>query len=79
MNMFVGPLSVHLGELIDRYQEKFRNDPTDGFSLFETELDHDGLVARLERAIAEGKPYNPQTEEWSPQFRKQVESGEILI
>ncbi len=43
-----------LGELIDRYHERFKDDANDGFSLFDTTLSHDALVVRLERALSRG-------------------------
>jgi hypothetical protein len=79
MNMDQGQISPRLGDLIDRYHAAFRDNPDDGFSLFETTLDEDALIVRLERALKEGKPYNPRVEEWSPELRKQVESGAILL
>lgn len=77
--MYEERMSKKLGDLIDRYQEQFRDDQEDGFSLFDTTLSHDELVARLERALAEGKPYDPRAEEWDPETRKAVESGEIIL
>jgi hypothetical protein len=77
--MYEGKVSKKLGELIHRYHERFRGDLRDGFSLFETELNHDALVARLERALSEGIPYDPRAEEWDEETRRQVESGEIIL
>lgn len=77
--MYEGRMSSKLGELVDRYRVRFRNDPADGFSLFYTTLSHDALVARLERALSEGKPYDPQTEEWDPEEKKAIESEDGLL
>ncbi len=33
--MYEGKVSKRLGELIDQYHTRFREDPRDGFSLFE--------------------------------------------
>jgi hypothetical protein len=79
MSMSIDVLSPRLQTLVASYKEKFRGDPGDGFSLFETTLDEDALIARLERALAEGKPYDPDVEEWTPELRKQVESGAVLL
>lgn len=68
-----------LGTLIDRYRQQFRDNPADGFSLFYTTLSHDALVARLERALLEGKPYDPQAEEWDSETRKAIESEDGLL
>ena len=76
--MYEGRMSKVLGNLIDRYHAQFKLDPSDGFSLFDTTLSHDKLVARLERALSEGKPYDPQSEEWDKEFRNAVETGEII-
>lgn len=65
-------------ELIDRYHQRFIDDAADGFSLFDPLLSHDALVARLEQALCERKPHDPQVEEWDPEFRKAVESREII-
>jgi len=54
-------------------------DPHDGFSLFYTNLSHNALVARLERALSEGIPYDPRAEEWDEETRRQVETGEIIL
>lgn len=77
--MYEGRISSKLGELIDTYRVRFRNDPADGFSLFYTTLAHDALVARLERALSEGKPYDPQAEEWDPETKKAIESEDGLL
>ncbi|MFZ2913136.1 MAG: hypothetical protein WAZ99_02965 [Rectinemataceae bacterium] len=77
--MYEGRMSEKLGELIDQYQERFRDDQDDGFSLFDTMLSHDALVARLERTLSEGKTYDPRAEEWDPETRKAVESGGIIL
>jgi hypothetical protein len=77
--MIVESLSSRLGAVIDRYQAFFHDNPDNGFSLFETTLDDVNLISRLERALAEGKPYNPLLEEWSTELRRKVESGEILL
>lgn len=77
--MYEGRMTSELGALIDRYRTQFRDAPADGFSLFDTTLSHDELVARLERALAEGKPYDPQDEEWDPETRKAIESEDGLL
>jgi len=77
--MYEGKMSSKLGTLIDQYLKQFKSDPADGFSLFDTTLSHDKLVARLERALSEGKPYDAQLEEWDEETRKAVESGEIIM
>jgi hypothetical protein len=77
--MFTGKITPELGALIDSYQERFRKDPRDGFSLFETALGYTALFSRLERALAEGVPYDPRLEEWDPEFRRQVDAGEIVL
>jgi hypothetical protein len=77
--MYQELLSPRLGYLIDSYQAKFFDNPDNGFSLFETTLDDEALIRRLEKALFDGEPYNPRLEEWSPEFRKQVESGSILL
>jgi|GEM_PF-1229128 hypothetical protein len=77
--MYEGRMPEKLGELIDRYHERFKDDANDGFSLFDTTLSHDALVVRLERALVEGKPYDPQAEEWDEKTRKAVESGEMIF
>ena len=76
--MYEGRMSKKLGELIDQYQERFKGNLDDGFSLFDTMLSHDALVARLEQAIAEGKIYDPRAEEWDPDMKKAIELGEII-
>lgn len=75
MGMVGDVLSQQLYDLMDQYKARFKEMP----SLFETTLDQDALIARLKRALAEGKPYDPRTEEWPPEFRKQVESGAVLL
>jgi len=77
--MYEGRMTSELGALIDRYHKQFKDDPADGFSLFDTGLDHDALIARLERALAEGKPYDPQAEEWDPKTRIAIESEDGLL
>jgi hypothetical protein len=77
--MYEGKVSKRLRELIGQYRERFKDEPKDGFSLFDTDLSHDALVTRLERALAEGKPYDPRAEEWDEETRRQVESGEIIL
>ncbi|HOX30903.1 MAG TPA: hypothetical protein PLB91_01160 [Spirochaetales bacterium] len=77
--MSIAVVSPRLGDLISRYRARFAGDPADGFSLNETTLDENALIARLERALAEGKAYDPYVEEWSPEQRKMIKSGAILI
>ena len=77
--MYEGKVSKRLGELIDQYHTRFREDPRDGFSLFETNLDHDALVARLEGALSEGIPYDPRAEEWDPKERAKIEKDGGLL
>ena len=77
--MYEGRMSKKLSELIKNYQERFKDDLDNGFSLFYTTLSHDELVSRLERAITEGKPYDPMLEEWDDETRKAAESGDIVI
>ena len=72
-------LSDQLKNLITQYRKRFAGDSGDGFSLNETTLGQEALVARLEQALAEGKPYDPQSEEWSPDFRAKVETGSIQL
>jgi len=79
MSMSIAVVSPRLGDLITRYRERFAGDPADGFSLSETTLDETALIARLERALAEGKAYDPYVEEWPPEQRKMIESGAILL
>lgn len=79
ITMYEGRMTSELGALIDRYHERFKGNPDDEFSLFYTELGHDALVARLERALLEGKPYNPQAEEWDPETRKAIEFEDGLL
>jgi hypothetical protein len=77
--MYEGKVSEKLRKLIGQYRERFKDEPKDGFSLFDTDLSHDALVARLERAIAEGKTYNPRAEEWDEETRRRAEAGEIIL
>lgn len=72
-------VSARLGDLITRYRNRFHGDPRDGFSLNETTLDSEALIARLERALAEGKPYDPYSEEMTAEQRKQVQSGALIL
>ena len=51
----------------------------DEFSLFYTELGLDTLIARLKRALLEGKPYNPQAEEWDSEIRIVIEAENGLL
>ncbi len=44
-----------------------------------TNLDHDALVARLERALSEGIPYDPRAEEWDPKERAKIEKDGCLL
>jgi hypothetical protein len=77
--MYEGKMTSELGKLIELYYERFKDDPADGFSLFDTMLSHDALVARLERALTEGKPYDPQAEEWDPEVKKAIEAEDGLL
>jgi len=77
--MYEGTMSMELGELIDNYLERFKDDPRDRFSFFYTLLAHDDLVARLERALVEGKPYAPIEEEWDEEGKRLYRSGEGMF
>ena len=77
--MYEGKISKQLGEIIDVYHERFKDDHADGFSLSYTNLKHDALVARLKRALSEGKPYDPIEEEWDNETREAFYHGDILI
>jgi hypothetical protein len=79
MNMDVGVVSERLGTLIKKYRTRFAGNPDDGFSLFATTLSEEDLIARLERAIVEGKPYDPEVEEMDTELRSQVEAGTVLL
>lgn len=74
--MYEGNVSPQLCSLLQRYKHRFNGN---GVSLFATTLDHDALIARIQRALDEGKPYDPLEEEYGPEIRRGVKEGSILL
>lgn len=75
--MYVGELSDQLKEAQRRHKERFG----DGVSLFAVpgRMSHDDLIARIERAIAEGVAVDEMHEWFDRETREKIERGERTL